>query len=60
MPESESSDPFEAFIERMQSIPVFKAAITEYFKKFVDDLSEGKSAATQENIRQWVKDREAI
>ena len=60
VPQGEKLDEDDAFIERMESVVTFKTALTEYFKVFVDAMSPEKRAGTEKNIREWIRDRDAI
>ena len=60
VPEGEKLDEEEAFIERMEAVVTFKTALTEYFKLFVDAMAPEKRAGTEKQIREWIKNRDAI
>lgn len=59
LPESEEMHPDEVFADRIRALGDFREAWCEYFKIFAKAMLEDFEN-TQRELRQWIKDREAI
>ncbi|MCI5779405.1 MAG: recombination-associated protein RdgC [Lentisphaeria bacterium] len=59
LPESEEMSPDEIFADRIRALEDFREAWTEYFKLFAKSMLEDFDA-TEQSLRQWIRDREAI
>ncbi len=59
LPESEEMHPDEVFADRIRALGDFREAWIEYFKIFAKAMLE-EFDNTQDALRQWIKDREAI
>ena len=60
LPEGEEMNPDEIFADRIRDLCVFKAAISAYFKRFVEAMSGDNAVATGKAVREWIRDREAF
>lgn len=59
LPESEEMNADEVFADRVRALGDFREAWIEYFKIFAKAMTEDFEN-TQNSLRQWIKDREAI
>ncbi len=60
LPEGESSQPDERFVERMEFLYTYKCAIEAFFKKFAETMLAMDYPETAKTIRQWALERDAI
>lgn len=60
LPEGEAMNPDERFIERMDFLAIFRAALALYFQKFGETLLAADYPAHEKRLRQWAADRDAI
>ena len=59
LPEGEEMHPDDVFADRVRALEDFREAWTEYFKLYAKSLLEDNDN-TQQDMRRWVRDREAI
>jgi len=60
VPEGEKLEEEDAFVERMESVATFKTVLTEYFKLFVEAMADDKRTETENAIKEWIRNRDAI
>ncbi len=60
LPDGEAMSPDERFIERMESLTVFKTAIEGYFRKFAETMLAMNYPETEKELRRWAAERDGI
>jgi hypothetical protein len=61
MPEGEAMDPEGIFEERMTNLFIFQTMFFNLYKRFLDEMSDGKKAREyQANAKKWVANRRAL
>ncbi len=60
LPETESSQPTERFLQRMEFLLTFKQGFEAFFKQFAESCMSMDFPETEKAMRQWAKDRDAI
>ncbi len=60
LPEGEAVSPDEHFIERIESLAVFKTALEKYFSKFAETVLSAGYPETEKELRRWAAERDGI
>lgn len=59
LPDGEEMEPASRFAERINFLHIFNLAIQEYFKKFVEAVTDKDYQAFEKKIQKWVKERDS-
>lgn len=60
LPEGNAMSPDERFIERIEFLNIFKAALELYFRKFAETMLAAHYPDTEKKLRKWAAERDAI